>query len=188
VQSGRWIRGVRIESFRGVPGILELDFGSQDRPPAVVILGDNGSGKSSIVDALQFALQLQIQRERGKASLLLARCGLVRALPAVSVHLSDGSDVERRTWYEDDELRVTPNPPGDFARTPLVLRRADILRFWDTPAELRQLLFVHFFSAGHEPPELPQERQRRLKAAEIKAKAQRRGRVQILLDCSMRRL
>jgi hypothetical protein len=173
--SGRWLVGARIEAFRGIPGRLELDFGSAGRAPAVVVLGDNGSGKSSIVDALQFALQLQLRGASGEAALPLAQCGLVQVLPSITVHLSDGVDIERRVWNDGDRLRITPDPPDDFRRTPLVLRRSDILRFWETPAEFRQLLFVHFFSGGQAPAELPQEREMRLKAAEMQAKAERRG-------------
>ena len=173
----RYLAGVEIHSFRGIPEQLDLSF---DAPgggtPAVVILGDNGSGKSSLVDALQFALQFQLPGVRGaRATANAGRCGLSEGQPQVVVRLTDGTTVERRVTYDHQRACYVTNPevPQDFAQTPLVLRRADILRFWDTPAELRQMIFVHFFRPGQRPLELPQERELRFRAARQRAKAER---------------
>jgi hypothetical protein len=141
-----------------------------------VILGDNGAGKSSLVDALQFALQFQLPGVRGaKATATAGRCGLSDRLPRVTVRLTDGAAVERHVTYDDERDRYVVNSDlaDDFAHTPLILRRSDILRFWDTPAELRQMVFVHYFRPGQRPVELPQERALRLRAAQQRAKAQR---------------
>ena len=182
----RYLSGVEINSFRGIPQHLDLTFAAPGSgPAAVVILGDNGAGKSSIVDALQFALQYQLPGIRGKATAAAGRCGLTDALPRVVVRLSDGTNVERRVSYDPDRDRFHVNSelPSGFARTPLVLRRADILRFWDTPAELRQMVFVHYFRPGQRPVELPQEREARLKAAQQRAKARRNESRRTLADC-----
>src|SRR3954453_495714 len=78
----RYLAGVEIDSFRGIPQRLDLTFDAPGSgPPAVVILGDNGAGKSSLVDALQFALQFQLPGVRGaKSTALAGRCGLSERL------------------------------------------------------------------------------------------------------------
>lgn len=54
---------LHIDSFRGIPNELILDFtDNRNFPCSTLIFGDNGSGKSSIVDALEFNLQGKIER------------------------------------------------------------------------------------------------------------------------------
>ncbi|MBE0550908.1 MAG: AAA family ATPase, partial [Ignavibacterium sp.] len=46
------IKKIDIKSFRGIPKSLSINFPFKNNKPAsLVILGDNGVGKSSIVDA-----------------------------------------------------------------------------------------------------------------------------------------
>ena len=59
------IKTVHIESFRGIPQALDLDFTDKNgKPISAIIYGDNGTGKSSIVDAIEFGLQARIEREQ----------------------------------------------------------------------------------------------------------------------------
>lgn len=46
------LRSLRVRSFRGVPTELEIDLGP--RGSSLVVLGDNGTGKSTIADALEY--------------------------------------------------------------------------------------------------------------------------------------
>jgi hypothetical protein len=110
-----------------------------------------------------------------EATAAAARCGLTETLAKVIVDLDDGTVVRREVLHDADHnrFRTEGSAPSDFSRTPLVLRRADILRFWDTPAELRQMVFVHYFRPGQRPVELPQEREHRLRATRQRAKGKR---------------
>ena len=66
----RWLRQVEIRAVRGMSGRLELTLGALDatRPTSLLIAGDNGSGKSFVVDAIQLALQAEVQTLRGGAA------------------------------------------------------------------------------------------------------------------------
>jgi hypothetical protein len=175
---------VRIEHVRGIPDHLALEF-SKGQSTSVVILGDNGSGKSSIVDAVQFALQAQVHTATGGAAAARIVSALTHDLPRVVVELADGTEISREVSREtvegkdgDDDvtrLRVSSEGTSGFEGTPLVLRRSDILRFWDTPPEQRQLMFLRYFRPGRAPLELPHERQVRAQAEELRAKERRRN-------------
>lgn len=57
------IRSIDIKAFRGIPQNLSLDFtDSNGHAISAIIYGENGSGKSSITDALEFVLQGKIGR------------------------------------------------------------------------------------------------------------------------------
>ena len=165
-----WITRLEAEAFRGISAPLTLNLSGDGHPSSIVILGDNGSGKSSIVDALQFGLQAEVQGHDGDKAARLARCQFVDALPKVSVELSDGTVVQREMELDDGEEKPTfdPDPVADFSNTPMVLRRADILRFWETPVSQRQLIFARYFSADTQARETPQEQIEHLEGERVR--------------------
>ena len=61
------IENVLIENFRGIKGKLELALEKQ----SVIIFGENGSGKSSIIDAFEFCLKGEIQNSNDFSSSIL---------------------------------------------------------------------------------------------------------------------
>lgn len=147
--NGIRIERLTIESFRGVPGLLEVDLtGSAGAPCSLLIVGDNGSGKSTIADALEFALQGRIGRAgslgaRGVPSALSLRKG---SSARVAVHFADATVTERIVSTDDDGvLQYNRTPERGFGLSPLILRRSDILQFWETPDENKQMLFFEYF-------------------------------------------
>jgi recombinational DNA repair ATPase RecF len=152
---------VRVTGFRGSAGSVTLDLTKQGRPVDVLLWGENGEGKSTLIDGLEFALQGRVDRSADFNSTLRAA---VRNLSTPTAHvivkLSDGSSVERsltrneagRDVPSSDEVR-----PG-FRVAPVVVRRADILRFLDTDALTRGTVFFDYFphpaqSLGERPDE-----------------------------------
>lgn len=126
-----------------------MSFAGRDGCPAsVAILGDNGSGKSSVVDALEFALQGRLQRSRAftspsNPSIINLSSG---AEATVQVELDDGKVVNRRAWKNsNEEFQYVGGAHPAFDLSPLVLRRLDVLQFWDTPDEQKQVLFFGYF-------------------------------------------
>jgi hypothetical protein len=171
----RWIVGVKIDAFRGISNQLEVEVGRAAERSSALIVGDNGTGKSSIVDAIQYALQGHFGQ--GGSRTVVARSAAHSRLPAVSVTFNDGTEIRRSLVVGEDGSSTLTEKAGDtrpFSRTPLVIRRRDILRFWETPAAERQLLFLPFFRVGPGVErETPAERATRLEAERVQAKSRR---------------
>ncbi|MTJ09157.1 AAA family ATPase [Anabaena sp. UHCC 0204] len=130
------IAKVSIENFRGISTQLIMDFKStfDDSPHSLILFGDNGTGKSSVVDAIQFALQKEIGKDR-KITAIRSLFG--KNKPSVQITLANGRVVNTK-------LQIQRERDEDFYIAPFVLRRADILRFLNTPDEKRQLIFFNY--------------------------------------------
>ncbi|MFJ9961193.1 AAA family ATPase [Streptomyces avermitilis] len=143
---------VELSGFRGAPTSLNISFtGNNDTPISTLIFGDNGSGKSSIVDAVEWACQGRVARSsafRGTARPSLINLATPSRECYVQVKLSSDKLVRRTAHLDDDgAIRVGGDPtPEEFARVPMMLKRADILRFLDTAPAKRGILFLdHIF-------------------------------------------
>lgn len=148
------IKDIYIRSFRGIPNELSVDFtNKRGVPVSTVIYGDNGSGKSSIVDALEFNLQGRILREpliitsESKTPISyvytpIIGCNTIVTLENNSKNMR-GIDVrvsQKKTSCSVDNTILC----ADFSLTPIVLRRNDIISFGIIPKESRQILFFSF--------------------------------------------
>ena len=131
------ISRVTVTGFRGSAGTVSLDLTKNGQPADLLLWGDNGVGKSTLVDGIEFALQHRVDRSADFNSSLRSS---VRNLSVPAAHaeveLSDGSVIERSLVTNKagrDEPSHFDVRPG-FRIAPLVIRRADILRFLDTDA------------------------------------------------------
>jgi predicted ATP-dependent endonuclease of OLD family len=144
-----------IESFRGIPGKLELDFtGKNNLPCSVLIFGDNGSGKSSIIDALEFNLQGKIERSESLKN---------EFRPSPFNLNSDGQRAKTVCFFDDSsknerDLFISYDPDKEknvvsksanglhpnYKVAPIALRRSDIISYSSTPTERKQILFWSF--------------------------------------------
>lgn len=142
------VSSVIVKGFRGSISEISLDLTKNNFPVDVLVWGDNGVGKSTLIDGIEFALQGRIDRSADFNSSLRAK---VRNLSvehaSASVWLSDGSLVDRSlVANQEGRDRATTEPvrPG-FRLAPIVIRRADILRFLDTEALARGTVFFDYF-------------------------------------------
>jgi hypothetical protein len=140
------VTGISLANFRGIGDQLDLDFGIGGSPVSVIISGDNGSGKSSIVDGVEFALLGRLLSGTRRVALS---------------HLGGGSDGGATVTLSDGELVVRDIPTGHdsglgnkahpaYALSPFVLRRPDIVQFFDYDETERQLALANFFRSGTE--------------------------------------
>jgi DNA repair ATPase RecN len=170
---------VTLSNFRGVESALTLDFRRHGKPVSVLIFGDNGVGKSSLVDGIEFALQGRVGRSHDFDSAFAPALRNLNAdTPATAtVLLSDGSEV-RRTLEEDERGRlraVGPPPSSGFRWAPITLKRSDLLRFLDIDPLSRGAVFFDYFPGDAERMGMrPEERQALLQDELFAARVQRK--------------
>ena len=147
----RRVEYISLSGFRGSPQDLELDLTKSQKAVSALILGDNGTGKSTIVDAIEFCLQGRIGRSVSFSSPLgpAAASMASDSTPEAMVMLDDESVVQRVLTDRGDGTMVSsgdPIHPG-FRLAPVTLKRQDILRFLDTDALSRGHVFFDYFPA-----------------------------------------
>ena len=148
------IKSIYIHSFRGIPDELTVNFTDRTgKPVSTIISGDNGSGKSSIVDAIEYNLQGRICREpliinsESKTPISYLYSPIIGC--NTKVELDNGYFNERgidvkfngkKTIFTYDNNLLIPA----FSVTPIALRRSDIISFSIIPKDKRQILFFTF--------------------------------------------
>lgn len=152
------ITKLNIKSFRGIPNECELSFvDRQGNPISSIIYGGNGSGKSSIVDAIEFCLQGKIERSNSlnnpqrPSTINFYVPKPEKDKPTTEITFEDGSTQKRLIFVLTDEetgnLRPSINNNelhSSFSISPIVLRRNDIISYNMTPESQRQLLMLQF--------------------------------------------
>lgn len=161
------IKSLSISSFRGIPNACELNFCEKEVPRSAIIYGGNGSGKSSIVDALEFVLQGRIGRSPSIKNPLrpsvfnLLKTDLIS--PIVTASFDDNTISKRTINIEKEEhdgeiITRTSTEPKEicesFNRVPIALRRNDITAFNNTKETERQLLISQFVYQDSPVPKL----------------------------------
>lgn len=143
------IKSLKITCFRGIPRDLEINFvGNRGSLNSILLLGDNGAGKSSVADAFEFCLRGKVSR-RGNAGAKIryeSRNLLVGGNPSVQVTLDDDRQFVRGVTtrnFPGVRLRRDDFAPG-FSLSPVVLSRADIDVFWQVTAVDRMRFFFDY--------------------------------------------
>ncbi|OZC89852.1 hypothetical protein CH254_10045 [Rhodococcus sp. 06-412-2C] len=139
---------VYVCGFRGSPNSVALSFEKNGKPTSVMIWGDNGVGKSTLIDGIEFALQSRVDRSADFNSGLRPKIRNVNVNEAkAEVTLSDGNTLTRSLAQSSDGRDKPSNEPirPGFRLAPLVIRRADILRFLDTDTLSRGTVFFDYF-------------------------------------------
>lgn len=146
------VKALALRAFRGVSDTLEVDVSrvGETECTCTIFFGENGSGKSSIVDALEFVLRGRLSR-RGVGGQKFRRetknLTMPSRAPGVAIQLASGEALRRGRLagaFSDFEEVLTMAPVSGFEWAPIVIRRTDIERFWAVPSEVRQEVFYDF--------------------------------------------
>lgn len=120
------VETIKLNNFKGAAGSLQIDF-DKDKP-IILIFGENGTGKSTIIDALDFVSNERfgsiLDRSVGKnIADYMPTLGTSRTLLEVTVTNADG------TWTGKIGTRAIPSISGPASNRPKVeiLRRNRIL-------------------------------------------------------------
>ena len=163
-ESNIYLKRITISKFRGVSSDLELTFYNQNGnngTTSTVIVGDNGSGKSSIIDAIELLLLGTIHRSTGLNSKSTPEVisQFSDKEPLLILELSNNETIKRQIVVNTDGQKKCEIVSGEhkkFFFCPFILRRSDILMFWNTPDVQRQKIFWRFVPYNNKSEEAPE--------------------------------
>ncbi|MGY6658541.1 AAA family ATPase [Amycolatopsis sp. TRM77291] len=172
------LRSVDLSGFRGSPRRVEVKFEQGGTVTSAILFGENGVGKSTIVDGIEFALQGRIGRSSNFESPVSSSVTSFAkdSSPQVIAALSDGRQIVRRvTRASAGYLVAEPKTVSTgFRLAPITLNRHDILRFLDTDAmERGSLLLDYFPSEAGKLASRPQDEIHRLTADQAELRIRR---------------
>ncbi len=150
---------VQLRDFRGVTGDAAVSFAHKNgKPSSCIVFGENGTGKSSIVDAVEWACQGKIGRSSkfsARSRPHLFNLATNAETCSVAVTLTDGTVLGRKV-RRDPEKGTVVSASGEsdgFQYVPMSLKRSDILNFLELPPERRgTLLLDHYLGQEHATP------------------------------------
>ncbi|MCS7478184.1 ATP-binding protein [Umezawaea endophytica] len=144
------IRTLTARRFRGIDSEVSVDFRMADGSlGSVLVLGDNGTGKSSIADSLEFCLRGKVSRRgnKGTKTKREAQNYFADGPPWIKVVLNDGSSYSRGFDLNPDKgaIKLGGNEflPG-FSLSPVVLGRSDVEVFWQLNSTEKMRFFFDY--------------------------------------------
>ncbi|MDY0151846.1 MAG: AAA family ATPase, partial [Candidatus Cloacimonas sp.] len=115
---------IRIENFRGATNPIEIEF---DNRPIALIFGENGTGKSTIIDALDFVCNQKLGSLDNMSVGVKGRSytsSIGATLESVKVDVHSGSNKWTARFYGRD---ISVNPQGTCPRASII-RRSEITK------------------------------------------------------------
>lgn len=138
------IKNISIKHFRGISKEITIDTSDKKNYCSYILFGDNGCGKSSILEAIELATTAN---SLNKNNSLISFNDAVKA--EINIELSDGSITTSSITHvydeNSDKWRYEKNLKRNriFCYAPFILRRADILTFWYTESQQRLKVFIN---------------------------------------------
>lgn len=173
------LKKVTLSGFRGAPLPLSLDFtDTAGKASSLILRGDNGTGKSTVADAIEFCLQARVGRLAGFNERDLPRIAsyATKDSPRVVIEFMDGTTTSRSADVLDGQIRVSDRRVHpDFRLAPVSIKRSDLMRF-STAARNERLVQLLDFLTFHTQPYFPpqEETYSTLETARLEAKDRRR--------------
>jgi hypothetical protein len=146
------IQELQISSLRGIADVLTVPLhpkGGGGPAASTLIFGDNGVGKSSIIDALEFVIRGQVSRRGvgGKKQRRELR-NLFSDLPPTVVAKTDSGALLARgavTTLKGVTILKGRSIPTGIGGWPVAIRRQDVEEFWRIDDERRLEFFYDYF-------------------------------------------
>jgi energy-coupling factor transporter ATP-binding protein EcfA2 len=142
------IKSLEIEAFRGISLKKDINFSTDEKQTCCTLfVGDNGSGKSSIIDAIEFVAQGRIHNTQSLStkSKVEAFNKFTNKKPSIKIILNNGIEFKRVIDIDvEGKPKVDRSVLSQFRIAPFVFRRNNILRFWTTEETKRQVLFFNY--------------------------------------------
>lgn len=147
------VSSVSLAGFRGAPLPVTIDFTSRTgNATSALLIGDNGMGKSTIVDAIEFCLQAKVGRLAAFNDPALPRIASYGdvAPPTATVTLEDGALLTRTAAiYDDGQIAVQDRSVKEgFRLAPVSIKRSDLLRFAGAARNDRLVQLLDFLSGA----------------------------------------
>ncbi len=182
------IKKIEIEHFRGITKGLSLSFDNRGKTESALIFGDNGSGKSSIIDAIEFITQGSIQGyQTGNAGgLIYNSVSLEKKEKAqIIMYLSDSTQYTASITRDEEEGKAnTKNKVMEsFRYAPYILRRMDILNFWTQQTQSKLMLFFKYVKTDSKKMEiLGSEKEATIRQNRTEKKNEKRALINIVCN------
>jgi energy-coupling factor transporter ATP-binding protein EcfA2 len=149
------IKAIEIEAFRGISLKKEICFSNDEKQTCCTLLvGDNGSGKSSIIDAIEFVTQGRIQNTQSlnAKSKVEVFNKFTNKKPSINIKLNDCTEFKRVIDIDDEgKPNADQSVLSQFRMAPYIFRRNNILQFWTTEETKRQVLFFNYKLQNNDP-------------------------------------
>ncbi|WP_093902919.1 ATP-binding protein [Streptomyces sp. SID8369] len=177
------VRRLTVQGFRGISQSTTLHFSHSDKGGAAscLLMGENGSGKSSFVDALEFCLsgKFPTSPNMPKWPYLqrLFNVSEYASISHVEVEFTDGSIFARSVLQDNGVWEMSPRAPHPlFQGAGFALRREEIISFLRTPPEKRYGVFAAFMRSAVAEADVPEESRLAVEEAEKEKEAKRKSR------------
>lgn len=143
------INSFYIKQFRGITDQLLIDFTMNKTAESVLIFGDNGSGKSSVIDALEYVTRGTIHTSSSvhNGDWLYNSISYNKSQEAfVEIKLNTSNVYSATLKKTEDDKKILKKVQilPMFRRAPFILRRQDVLRFWELPNVQKLRIFLPY--------------------------------------------
>lgn len=143
---------------------MTLNFSNVESiaPASCLLLGENGTGKSTFVDALEFCVTGRFPRfasdSKHQALERLRNVATSDQVTEVEVVFADGSTFKRSVGVVDGSLDSIPSTPHPaFHGSGLTLHREEIISFLRSAPKARHGVFAEFMRSAAAASQAPQE-------------------------------
>lgn len=173
------ISAMTLSAFRGAPDKMSLDLTKDGNPASILFFGDNASGKSTLVDAIEFAIQGRVGRVATTNSAIHPSIQNLasREVALSEAVLTDGSRVGHALDLSQESPSITGGPtPTGFTIAPLSIKRSDVLRFLTTDPLSRGTVFFDYFPEAEDAlAHRPEEERLLLEGIQLELRVRRAG-------------